>query len=92
MALVTPSSRSLADATRWRSQRSHVALAVPLKQRPDAPAAPVDEGSRRERVRMELLVARPRRPARRRGAAQPPMCDISTLGRSTGVPCVRSSE
>jgi hypothetical protein len=60
MALVSPSSRFATAATRWRYQRSHVALAVPLKQRPDAPAVPVDEGSRRERVRMELLVERAR--------------------------------
>jgi hypothetical protein len=60
MALVTPSSRLTTAATRWRSQRMHVAVVVPLKQRPDAPAAPVGEGSRRERVRMELLVDRAR--------------------------------
>jgi hypothetical protein len=60
MALVTPSSRFATAATRWRSERSHVAAVVPLEQRPDAPAAPVDEGSRRERVRMELLVERAR--------------------------------
>jgi hypothetical protein len=60
MALVSPSSRFATAATRWQSQRSHVALAVPLEQRPDAPAAPVEEGSRRERVRMELLVERAR--------------------------------
>jgi hypothetical protein len=57
MALVNPSPRSVADATR-RSERARVAVVVPLKQRPDAPAAPVGEGTRRERVRMELLVAR----------------------------------
>jgi hypothetical protein len=60
MALVTPSSRFATVATRLRSQRTHVAVVVPLKQRPDAPAAPVSEGSRRERVRMDLLVERAR--------------------------------
>ena len=60
MALVTPSSRLATDATRWRSERAHVAAVVPLEQRPDAPAAPVGEGTRRERVRMELLVERAR--------------------------------
>jgi hypothetical protein len=60
MALVIPLSRFATDATRWRSERTHVAVVVPLKQRPDAPAAPVGEGSRRERVRMELLVERAR--------------------------------
>ena len=60
MALVTPSSRLATAATRWRSQRTHVAVVVPLKQRPDAPVAPVGEGSRCERVRMDLLVERAR--------------------------------
>jgi hypothetical protein len=60
MALVTPSSRFATAATRWRAERTHVAVVVPLKQCPDAPAAQVDEGSRRERVRMELLVERAR--------------------------------
>jgi hypothetical protein len=60
MALVIPSPRSATDATRWRPERVHVALVVPLKQRPAAPAAQVGEGSRRERVRMDLLVARAR--------------------------------
>ena len=59
MALVTPSFRSLADATR-RAGRAHVATAAPVKHRPDAPAAPVGEGTRREHVRMQLLVARAR--------------------------------
>jgi hypothetical protein len=56
MALVNPSPRSIAAATR-RSEWARVA-AVPLERRPDAPAAPVGEGTRRERVRMELLLAR----------------------------------
>jgi hypothetical protein len=60
MALVNPSPRSTTDATRWRYERARVAVVVPLKQRPDAPAAHVGEGSRRERVRMELLVERAR--------------------------------
>ena len=59
MALVTPSLRSLADATR-RAERSHVATTVPVKRRPDALAAPVGEGTRREHVRMQLLVERAR--------------------------------
>jgi hypothetical protein len=67
MALVTPSSRFATAATRWQSQRVQVAVVVPLEQRPDAPAAHGDEGSRRERVRMELLVERAR------AARQPPM-------------------
>jgi hypothetical protein len=57
MALVNPSPRSIAAATR-PAEWARVAVVVPLKQRPDAPAAPVGEGTRRERVRMELLVAR----------------------------------
>jgi hypothetical protein len=57
MALVNPSPHSFAAATR-RTEWARVAVVVPLKQRPDAPAAPVCEGTRRERVRMELLVAR----------------------------------
>jgi hypothetical protein len=52
--------------------------------------AHVGERSRRERVHMELLVERAR--AAWRDQDQPPMCDISTLGRSTAVPCVRNSE
>jgi hypothetical protein len=63
MALATPSSRSLADATR-RSERMHAATVVPLEQRPDAPAAHVGEGTRREHVRMDLLLARARDPRR----------------------------
>ena len=59
MALVTPSSRFPADATR-RPERAHVATTVPLEQRPDSLAAHVGEGTRREYVRMELLVARAR--------------------------------
>jgi hypothetical protein len=57
MALVNPSPRSDAAATRHR-EWARVPVVVPLKQRPDAPAAPVGEGTRRERVRMELLLAR----------------------------------
>jgi hypothetical protein len=57
MALVTPSTRSIADATR-RAER--VRVAMPLKQRTDAPATHAGEGTRRERVRMELLVGRAR--------------------------------
>ncbi|HET6172011.1 MAG TPA: hypothetical protein VFD90_05375 [Gaiellales bacterium] len=59
MALVNPSPRRPADATR-RADRAHLAVVVPLKQRPGAPAAHVGEGTRRERVRMELLVERAR--------------------------------
>ena len=59
MALVTPSPRSVADATR-RPERAPVIATVPSKQRPDSLAAPVGEGIRREYVRMELLVARAR--------------------------------
>jgi len=57
MALVNPSPRSIAAATP-RSEWARVAAVVPLERRPDAPAAPVGEGTRRERVRMELLLAR----------------------------------
>jgi hypothetical protein len=60
MALVIPSSRLATDATRWGSECAHVAVVVALEERSDAPVAPVDEGSRRERVRMELLVERAR--------------------------------
>ncbi|MDX6629478.1 MAG: hypothetical protein QOH00_1724 [Gaiellales bacterium] len=52
--------------------------------------AHVGESSRRERVHMELLVERAR--AAWRHQDQPPMCDISTRGRSTAVPWVRNSE
>ena len=90
MALVTSSSRCADDATR-RSERAHAAKVVPLEQRPEPLAARVDEGTRRESIRMELLVERALA-ARSRSFPQPPMCDISTRGRSTGVPCVRSSE
>jgi hypothetical protein len=59
MALAIPSPRSTADATR-RPEALHVATVVPLRQRPDSPAVHGGEGTRRERVRMELLVARAR--------------------------------
>jgi hypothetical protein len=58
MALVTPSPRSPADAT--RPERAHVATTVPREQRPGSLAAHVGEGTRREYVRMQLLVARAR--------------------------------
>ena len=61
MALVNPSPHSLSDATR-RIERAHAAKVVPLKQRPDPPAACVGEGARREYVRMQLLLARAARP------------------------------
>jgi hypothetical protein len=57
MALVTPSSRSLADAARL-SQGTRVAAPMPAEQRGDAEH--VDEGTLREYVRIELLVARAR--------------------------------
>ncbi len=56
-ALTTPSSRSLADAAR-RSQHAHVAAPVPAEPRRDEEH--VDEGTLREYVRIELLVARAR--------------------------------
>jgi hypothetical protein len=59
MALATRSLRTDAGATR-RTERVHVAAVVPLKTRSDAPAARGGEGTRRERIRMELLVARAR--------------------------------
>ncbi len=59
MALATPSLRSAPAATRWE-ELVHVAKVVPLEQRADAPAATGREGTRREHVRMELLVARAR--------------------------------
>ena len=59
MALVHPSPRSAAAATR-RSERAHVAEVTQLKHRPVAPAAHVGEGTRRERVRIDLLVERAR--------------------------------
>ncbi len=57
MALVNPSPHSHADATRRRG-RVHAARVVPLKKPVDAPAVHGGEGTRRERVRMELLIAR----------------------------------
>jgi hypothetical protein len=57
MALASPSLRSAAAATR-REEHRHVARVVPLKHRADAPALAGREGTRREHVRMELLVAR----------------------------------
>jgi hypothetical protein len=59
MALVHPSPRSAAAATR-RPERAHVAKVTQLEHRPVAPAAHSGEGTRRERVRMELLVERAR--------------------------------
>jgi hypothetical protein len=59
MALVKPLPRSSADATR-RGEMVRSAKVMPLEQRPGAPAARVGEGTRRERVRMELLVDRAR--------------------------------
>jgi hypothetical protein len=59
MALVHPSPRSAAAATR-RPERARIAVVTPLEQRPVAPVAHVGEGTRRERVRMELLVERAR--------------------------------
>ena len=56
---MTPSSRSLADATR-QPERAHAAACKPSTQRPDTLAEHVDEGTLREYVRMELLVARAR--------------------------------
>jgi len=49
----------LAEATR-RAERVHAARVVHLEQRPEPLAARVGEGTRREYVRMELLVARAR--------------------------------
>ena len=57
MALASPSLRSDPAATRWE-ELVHVAKVVPLEHRADAPAATGREGTRRERVRMDLLVAR----------------------------------
>ena len=57
MALVTPSPRSPAAATR-PGERAHAATAAPLTERPEPLAARVGEGARREHVRMELLLAR----------------------------------
>jgi hypothetical protein len=57
MAPAQPSPSFAADAAR-RLERPRLAALVPLEQRPDAPAAHVREGERRERVRMELLLAR----------------------------------
>jgi hypothetical protein len=59
MASVSPSPRSLAAATR-RAERVHAARAVPLEQCPEPLVARVGEGTRREYVRVELLVARAR--------------------------------
>jgi hypothetical protein len=59
MALASPSLRSHADATRQVEHR-HGAAVLPLKHPADAPAVPGREGTRRELVRMELLVERAR--------------------------------
>jgi hypothetical protein len=59
MALVTPSTRSIATAAR-RQERARVPAPVPSRQRLDAPAGHIGEGTLREYVRMELLVARAR--------------------------------
>ena len=91
MALVTLSFRSLADATR-RAGRAHVATAVPVKRTPDPLAAPVGEGTRREPTACSCSSSAPAPRATRPSLPQPPMCDISTRGRSAAVPCVRSSE
>ena len=56
---MTSSSRSLADATR-RQERASVSVPAPFEQCPGALAEGVDEGTLREYVRMELLVARAR--------------------------------
>ncbi len=61
MALVNPSPRSYADATR-PSERVPAARVVPLKQRVERLAVPAGEGARREFVRMQLLLARADRP------------------------------
>jgi hypothetical protein len=60
MALVTPSPRSLPGSPRPVERGRPARALAPLEQRSDAPAAPVGEGTRRERVRMDLLVARAR--------------------------------
>jgi hypothetical protein len=57
MALAHPSPRLSADATR-RLERARLAVVVALEQRPNARAAHIGDGERRDRVRMELLVAR----------------------------------
>jgi hypothetical protein len=59
MASVSPSPRSLPDATR-RAERVHPAGVVPLERRQEPLTARVSEGTRREYIRMELLVARAR--------------------------------
>jgi hypothetical protein len=66
MALASPSLRSVADATR-QVEHTQGATVLPLKHRANAPAVPGREGTRRELVRMELLVERARdeRSARR---------------------------
>jgi hypothetical protein len=57
MALAHPSPRSSADATR-PPERARLAVVVALEQGPGARAAHAGDRERRERVRMELLVAR----------------------------------
>jgi hypothetical protein len=57
MALQHPSPRFPADATP-RLERARLAVVVPLEHRPDARGAHAGDADRRERVRMELLVAR----------------------------------
>ena len=59
MALASPSLRSAADAT-LPAEHRHGATVVPLEHRADKPAVTGREGTRRELVRMQLLVARAR--------------------------------
>jgi hypothetical protein len=61
MTTVSPSPRAHADATR-RVVRGPAAGVVPLEQRREPLAARVEEGTRRESIRMELLLARARAP------------------------------
>jgi hypothetical protein len=59
MATESPSPSAHADAT-GRVVREHAAGVVPLGQRPQPLAARVEAGTRRESIRMELLLARAR--------------------------------
>ena len=67
MATESPSPGAHADAT-GRVVRGHAAGVVPLEQRREPLAARVEAGTRRESIRMELLLARARAPRVSRSA------------------------
>ena len=60
MALVSSSTRFHSGFPQPVEHGRPAATGAPPEQRATAPAAPAGEGTQRERVRMELLVARAR--------------------------------